>query len=164
MSTRRALVFSRNPHRWDLPILAWEGDDAGHVGVQIDNEVIDATMRHGVAPWDVDAWMTQRELVQRILVTPASDQHAAIADKKLRERIGCGYDFAGILGFPLLRDLDDRRRYWCSELAALWWQDATGITLPGRTGRRGVRLLRWAADSREQSLAQLAPHHEFSRI
>lgn len=151
----RALVFTRHPRGLDLPIRAWEGDDAGHVGVQLDDEVIDATLMHGVAPTPLGAWVERRQLVQRVIVTPLSDAHARLADVNLRGRIGCGYDVLGILGFPLLRDLDQRDKYWCSELAALWFEDCTGTLLPGRKGRRGVRALRWAAHSREQALIAL---------
>lgn len=141
-----SLLFTRNAHAWmDLPIRAWEGDDAGHVGVQVGGIVIDATLWHGVKPWSRKRWLADRVLVQEIEVPPASDAAALDAQAWLHGRIGRRYDVRGILGFPLLRDLDDPERDWCSELAAGWLMRHAGIPLPGRTGRRGVRVVRWMA-------------------
>lgn len=148
----RALVFTRNLQPWkDKHTRVWEGDEAGHVGVQVGMDVVDATLAHGVAPSDFRLWLGQKRLVQHIPIHAASPEHAARADEKLTARFGCGYDLLGILGFPLLRDLDDKDKYWCSELAALYFEDYTGVQLPGRKGRRGVRLLRWAAHAHHET-------------
>lgn len=153
MAPAHALIFTRHPRPWmDLPIRAWEGDDASHVGVQVAGRVIDATLQHGVAPTSLMDWTQRRQVVQWITVTPRSEAHQQRATENLESRLGLPYDVAGILGFPALRDTSDPYAFWCSELAALWWEDMTGITLPGRVGRRGVRLLRWAAYAHEQAL------------
>lgn len=153
---RTELLFTRSKFpALDLWIRAWEGDDASHVGILRGDEVIDATVRHGVAPTPADVWVSKRVIVQRVVVMPTSLMHYCIAERNLLARVGSGYDVLGIVGFPLLRDLDQRNKYWCSELAALWYEDMTGILLPGRKGRRGVRPLRWAAHQREQTLLEL---------
>jgi hypothetical protein len=141
-----SLIFTRSRQAWlDLPIRAWEGDDAGHVGVCVDGLVVDATLRHGVQPWPYEAFVRNRIVVQQLHIEPASDDAEADALVWLMGRVGRRYDLRGILGFPLLRDMDDPERDWCSELAAGWFTRHTGTPLPGRTGRRGVRVLRWMA-------------------
>jgi hypothetical protein len=146
-----SLVFSRSWNRLlDLPIRAWEGDDCSHVGVRLGDKVIDATLLHGVAATSYEEWCARRELMQEIDIFPASFGAAEQASNELHAKVGLPYDWRGVLGFPLLRDLDQRNAWWCSELAAHWLTVHAGIVLPGRPGRRGVRLLRWVASGYSQ--------------
>jgi uncharacterized protein YycO len=142
-----SIIFTRQPDGWkrllDAPIRVWEGDDASHCAVRIGPEVIDATALHGVKRWAWDEWHTRRHIVDEFPVYPVSHEAARVAVDRIRSRLGAWYDYLGIIGFPLLRDLGMPDAFWCSELVCDFWADCQGADLPGRSGRRGVRLTRW---------------------
>ncbi len=144
------LLFTRPTNRWQaLPITAWEGDDASHVGILLEriDIVVDASMADGVRSKNRADWMSGRVLVDSVQITPKSIGHLEQAEAFALDSIGQGYDWLELLGFPLLRDLGNNERYVCSTLARAVAEIATGYVHPGRRGRYGVRLcrLQWAA-------------------
>lgn len=139
-----SLLYTCNPHRiLAMWIQAWEGDLATHVGVWLHRPgvVIDASPLRGVTSTPHADWLRGRRLVDAIDV-PADQMRTAEAEQALLACVGQGYDWAEMLGFPLLRNLGRDDRYVCSTLARLAVEIATGRFHPGRRGRWGVRLSR----------------------
>jgi hypothetical protein len=153
--TRYELIYTTT--RWGLFVRAWEGDEASHVLVRIGDEAIHSTALRGVHVVPLEDALHGVTIVQRMPVIPRTVGMGEQAETNLRAKIGKRYDYLGIAGFPLLRDLDSPGSFWCSELAQSFVNDATGLALPGRTGRWGVRLSRIALASYLQGL-QHAQH------
>ena len=146
--TRHSLLFVRR--RRDLAsrlILAQDGGTASHVGVRVGDRVIDASLWHGVAQWDLTEWLKGYELVQDVPVIPRSQAAADQAERELFDMLGRRYDWLEIAGFILWRDLGHPDRPVCSRLAQDFFNTATGYDYPGRAGRWGVRLTQVAATS-----------------
>jgi hypothetical protein len=141
--TRSSLLFTRSANPvLDAPIRAWDADHSGHVGIRIMDKVIDATLWHGVAVWPLADWLQRRVLVDDLPVIPRSLGQQQTAEMRLFDRIGQRYDFWEIAGFLLLRDLGDPQRPICSRLAIDYLTDACSVSLPGKQGRVGPRLVR----------------------
>ena len=147
---RHELIYTTT--RWGLPIRAWEGDEASHVLVRIGDEAIHSTALRGVHVVPLEDALHGVTIVQRMPVIPRTVGMGEQAETNLRAKIGKRYDYLGIAGFPLLRDLDDPDSFWCSEIAQAFVRDATGLVIPGRTGRWGVRLNRATTASYLQGL------------
>lgn len=140
------LLFSRNRRAWmDLPIRAFEGGDAGHVGIQIGDEVIDSAFwQRGVRKTSFEAWRSEHVIVGSVPVyLPKMDE----ANAWLHEQLGKPYDWTAILGFLAWRDWSEPESWYCSELAAGWMQQG-GVSPWVRSGRIGVRMVRAVALSR----------------
>lgn len=141
--SRSSLLFTRSANPLlDAPIRAWDADHSGHVGVRVGDKVIDATLRHGVAVWPLADWLQRRVLVDDLPVVPRSIGHQQTAETRLFDRIGQRYDLWEIAGFLLLRNMGDPQRPICSRLAIDYITDACGLSLPGKQGRVGPRIVR----------------------
>lgn len=122
-------------------IQAFEGDTASHVGLSFrEGSVIDSVMFHGVRLNNEARWLSEpgRILIDSIEVL-LPDEKAA--EDYAMSRIGNAYDYGGFLGFTLWRDMQHPNKDYCSELGRNCWLHG-GLTLPDRSGRSGVRLLR----------------------
>jgi hypothetical protein len=143
MSADISLMCVRTPGTLaDLAIRAWDGDSASHVGIRLGDQVIDATLKHGVSICSLENWLRGRIVVDEVPIharTPAA-QTAAI--ERLGARIGQRYDWLEILGFVVLRDLGHPDRPICSRLAIDFITDACGLRVPGRQGRISPRMVR----------------------
>jgi len=143
--SRTSLLFTRSANPLlDAPIRAWDADHSGHVGIRVGDKVIDASLWHGVAVWHLNDWLASRVLVDDVPVIARSLGHQQTAESRLFDRVGQRYDLWEIVGFVLLRDLGDPQRPICSRLAIDYITDACGVTLPGKQGRVGPRLVRTA--------------------
>lgn len=134
------LLFTTTPSLLSIGIRAFEGGRASHVGVQLDNLVIDATFKHGVRCINVVDWTAEqgRPMVD---VVPLSLPDPDAAWAFLNAQIGKPYDVSAWFGWLMWRDWSDDRAWYCSELA-LAAALAGGRTIADRRPRIGVRLLR----------------------
>lgn len=148
----RSLIFTRTRRAMlDLPIRAFEGSDASHVGCRIDDQVIDSAFAQGgVLEHDYDAWIGRREVVAEVPVELVPGA-AELADRWLRSQIGKPYDWSAIVGFLAWRDWNEPDSWYCSELAAAWCR-AGGWSLASAYKRVGVRLSLEVAHARAEAL------------
>lgn len=150
----KSLIFTRNVNPWvDLPLRAWHGEHISHVSINLGNGVIvDSTLLHGVQRWKYEDWKKNKEIVVEIPVRAYSPIYADAADIQLQKLVGISrYDLWKLIGFPLLRDIDDPDKYICSEIALQWFCDRTGYNLPGRKGRIDVRHVLLIASAYENA-------------
>lgn len=137
----RSLIFTRARRPLlDLPIRAFEGGTAGHVGCVLGNQVVDATFAQGgVRLHALDQWQAHRIVVAQV---PVDMPNPATADDWLLEQVGRPYDWTALLGFLAWRDWADDHAWYCSELAAAWLiVGGVDPLLATRRSRIGVRLL-----------------------
>ena len=119
-----------------------DGGPASHVGIESPlrpGGVIDATWLHGgVTIGQRDDWlqMDGRRLVLELDV-PLPGEAAAMSWAV--DQLGKPYDTSALLGMAILRDWQDDRRWYCSELAIAACL-AGGMSLAGKRGELGVRL------------------------
>lgn len=151
MSLARSLVFTRAIPSWqDLPIRAFEGGTAGHVGCRIGESVVhSAFWQGGVREHSFDEFMHGRHLVLEI---PVEMDEPDVADEWLADQIGKPYDWTAILGFLIWRGGWAAKESWyCSELCGMWLVKG-GATLATDHRRLGVRLLMEIAYARAHAL------------
>lgn len=161
--TRTSILCVRSATLSGRAIEAWDGDHVSHVGIRVEDQVIDATFWHGVKKWPLDVWMQGRTLVDDIPVYPSSLGHQQTAEMELFDRIGQKYDRWEIAGFVLLRDLGDPKRPICSRLAYDYLHAACGLQIAGRQGRMGPRLIRTNLTSFNLGRASaFLPHFSYS--
>ena len=119
-----------------------DGGPASHVGIESPlrpGTVIDATFLHGgVRTWPASVWadLDEHRLVREIDV-PLPSEAAAL--KWAFDQVGKPYDWSALAGMAILRDWQDDRRWYCSELAIAACL-AGGMSLAGKRGELGVRL------------------------
>jgi uncharacterized protein YycO len=143
---RRSLIFTRAAHPLrDLPIRAFEGGEAGHVGIRVGDEVThSAWMQGGVLRHDVPTFLAGRVIVAEVPLTLPNPE---AADTWLAQQVLKPYDLTALLGFLMWRDWSHDDKWYCSELAAAYMLEG-GATLAGRHRRIGVRLLHEVAYAR----------------
>lgn len=148
----RSLVFTKNKNPMlDLPIRAFEGGTASHVGCRVGDQVIDTSLSQGgVRLHEWERWQHKYELVCEVPVT-FDPELAGQADQWLYAQIGKPYDWTAIVGFALMRDWSEEDWWFCSEIGASWCLQG-GWRFASRYSRLGVRLLLEVAYARARAL------------
>jgi len=121
----------------DAAIRWWTDSTVNHVACCIgNNEIIDATPFRGVRRRSImeesegNTWQLLRLKAQfNSMLSPGREKLSATW---LAAQQGKGYDYLGIFGFPLDKDIHDSHRYVCSRLAYVW-QLKRGIPVIERT-------------------------------
>lgn len=142
-------IYTHAPTAAARFIRAIDGGLASHVGIGMpDGGVWDVTLRHGVKRWDTHAaWMALhgRQEVGRVAFQ-LPDPAAALTF--LQGVDGAGYDVMAALGIGLFTNLDDPRRWFCSELLVAFAK-AGGMQMPDDRQRVGPRLsMAWVSAMR----------------
>ena len=100
-----------------------------------DGLIIDARPFRGVQQHPIEFGLENHSW---ILLRLKSQFNSVSADKQaaskawLQSNIGKGYDWKGLAGFPLSREMDSKNRFYCSELC-FGWKRQEGIILIERT-------------------------------
>lgn len=134
-------VYVKRDGIGSLLIRAFEGGVASHVAMVLtDGSVVDATLRHGVHRWaSIDDWIVANGYTIVDDITLALRNESA-AEAWVLAQVGKGYDWTALIGFLLWRDLNERARWYCSELG-LGALLSIGFEPRAKVRRCGVRLL-----------------------
>jgi uncharacterized protein YycO len=111
-----SLVFTRSDSLFSYAINAATFSKWSHVGVLIDDYVIDSTFLHGgVRKWDATEWLKKYpEFEVRVFEVPNKDN----AVKWAHEQIGKPYDWKALIAFlQPNRCWHDPEAWFCSEFA-----------------------------------------------
>lgn len=105
-------TFAGNLVKW------WTCSIFDHVEICLgDRKVIGARPKHGVQVRDISLLESQKWCVCRPAITLTDKDQEAIVHFTMSQ-IGRGYDFMGLLGFPLDRSIDNPNKWFCSEFVS----------------------------------------------
>ena len=133
------LLCVNSPGLADAAIRWWTDSAGTHMACCIGgDEMIDATPFNGVKRRSITLETTATKNNWKLLRLKSQFSHMLSPEKEklsatwLAAQVGKGYDYLGILGFPLDEDIHDNHRYVCSRLGYAF-QSKRGIVAIERT-------------------------------
>jgi len=109
------VVFASNNKPFSIAIKLFTLSGWCHCGIMDGNHVIDATLATGVRKTPFQEWRKQYDYFV-IVDMPVKDGHDAI--EFARKQLGKKYDPLGIISLVFRRNIENREKWFCSELVA----------------------------------------------
>lgn len=111
------LIFINSDHIGSKLVQWWTNSIFDHVEICIgDRKVIGAKPKGGVQIRDISTLESGKWCLTRPAITLLDNQQEDIVNF-LKSQVGKKYDWMGIMGFPMNRNIDNPNRWFCSEIA-----------------------------------------------